>query len=262
MASSEYSDPSFAGRDVVVAVLLAFCVEVGLLVLLGTMEHRAGPARDVVLPPKAIAVSINPVVEPKFLKRGSKEKAKLPTLAKPKPQAKKRYEDKSAPSVKAEKQREELPKNDVIKHDEEPPPKDAELARSVEPDIEVDQPEPTLQNEIGHEDGTEDGTETDPLKAHVVSQYRLKLIAWFKAGFVTGDPSQCALSAVATVVISGGTFQSYTLSSSGDAAFDARVRSTLDRKIGQQVPPPPPKYPELLTPTLTTRFSGKNASCK
>jgi hypothetical protein len=43
-----------------------------------------------------------------------------------------------------------------------------------------------------------------------------------------------------------GTVTAYEIRApSGNAAYDDRVRAHMDAKVGQQVPPPPPNYPEL-----------------
>ena len=48
---------------------------------------------------------------------------------------------------------------------------------------------------------------------------------------------------------------------SGNSTFDARVQSTMSAIVGQQLPPPPPLYPEILGSSVQATFSGKGAKC-
>jgi hypothetical protein len=36
----------------------------------------------------------------------------------------------------------------------------------------------------------------------------------------------------------------------------------MDNAVGQELPPPPPLYPDILGSTVTPRFSGANAQCE
>jgi TonB C terminal len=44
---------------------------------------------------------------------------------------------------------------------------------------------------------------------------------------------------------------------SGNATFDAAVKASMDTNVGQQLPPPPPLYPDLLNTTVHPVFQGK-----
>lgn len=89
-----------------------------------------------------------------------------------------------------------------------------------------------------------------------LAMYQGKLIAFFKRGFVVSGlglpPEEIAKLAVGvTVTLSGdGVVQSFSMSSSGNATFDAAARSSLQAKVGQQVPNPPEDRPELLPKSL------------
>ena len=48
----------------------------------------------------------------------------------------------------------------------------------------------------------------------------------------------------------------------GNGTFDSRVQSTMQAVVGQQVPPPPPLYPDILPPSLALGFLGKNQQCQ
>lgn len=120
----------------------------------------------------------------------------------------------------------------------------------------------------GHADGSAEGTETDPLKARAVDLYRNRILAWFNARFRPPvDQIPCAelkeLGASVTVQVGGDrTVTSYTITRpSGNATFDAKVRSTLDALIGQELPPPPPLYPDILGSAVHPRLSGAGARC-
>ena len=58
------------------------------------------------------------------------------------------------------------------------------------------------------------------------------------------------------------TVTGYSMQPSGNAAFDAKVRAHMDTKVGRQLPPPPPKYPELGENIVRPKFGGENAACK
>lgn len=248
------------------AVGFAVVVEVALVVLLMMAGSGSALSSETAAPPKEIPIAVTPVIEDlPLLKYGSppKEQALPDMWRKPKP--KKRYEDKSAPSVSADKQPEALPTNQVAKSDETPAPEDAELAKKVDEDIveEEQTDDPNLAEE-GHADGVIGGTEVDALKAFVISQYKAKLISWFKQGFAAPQGAEyCDISTLVIVSVAGDrTVTSYSLQSSGNATFDAKVRAHMDRKVGQKVPPPPPKHPELGESILKPRFSGENSACK
>jgi hypothetical protein len=260
----------FSPGEWTLALVFALSTEL-IVAALFVMAGRSGSihAAEEVLP-QEVPIEVLPVLEDApLLKLGSKRREnQLPDMwRKPKPQ--KRYEDKSAPTKDAAKQLEKLPENEVAKGREAPAPEDAELAKEVDEDIpEEEKPEDANLPQEGGEDGVKEGTETDPLKALVVSQYRVKLQAWFRQGFVypTSEiPIEvlCQLHLLINVSVGGERLvASYSLTgSSGNAIFDARVKAHMDRKVGQTLPPPPPNYPDILPPVLTTNFSGKTDKC-
>lgn len=100
---------------------------------------------------------------------------------------------------------------------------------------------------------SKDGTNKDIQSA----QYQGKLISFFKRGFMVSGlglpPEEISkLSVSVTVSLSGdGVVQSFSMSSSGNATFDGAARSSLQGKVGQQVPNPPEDRPELLRTSLS-----------
>lgn len=264
---------TYKSSELVAAVMLASLVQAALVVLLVTAGGgRSLQAKEEDVP-REVPIAVKPVIDDvPLLKLGSKQKPRLPQMWQPKPKPKPRYEDKSAPSPLAEKKPEKLPENEVAKADEKPAPEDAELAKKVDEDIPddltTDEKEPEMAEE-GAADGVAEGTETDPLKAFVVNQYRMKIIAWFKAGFVVPtDQLDCdTLAGLNTKVVaqvgSDRSLVGYTINGpSGNGVFDARVKSHMDRKVGGQLPPPPPKYSDILEATVHLNFSGKTNTCK
>lgn len=256
----------FKSSDLGLAFGFAAVVEAGLVVLLMLAGSGTALSSEQARAPREIPIAVTPVVEDlPLLKYGKPEREQaLPDMWR-KPKPKKRYEDKSAPSVSADKNPTTLPTNEVAKRDETPAPEDAEIAKKVDEDIveeeTTDDPNP---NEEGHVDGVIGGTEVDALKAFVISQYKAKLISWFKQGFVAPQGAEfCDITALVVVSVAGDrTVTSYSLQSSGNSTFDAKVRAHMDRKVGQKVPPPPPKHPELGEKILKPRFSGENSACK
>jgi hypothetical protein len=204
-----------------------------------------------------------------LLKQGGKVKTKLPEMWK-KQAPVQRFEEKSAPSTKAAKTPDAIPTSRSRSRRRRAPP-DAELAKQVDQELLDATPDaaPTVEGE-GSPDGVKEGTETDPLKARAVSQYIAKLISWFNARFKspTADEIPCEellkLSASVSVNVSADrSVTGFTVTRpSGNAIFDARVQSTMQGTVGSELPPPPPLYPEILPPTLSPRFSGKDSDCK
>lgn len=119
----------------------------------------------------------------------------------------------------------------------------------------------------GHPDGVAGGTETDPLKARAADVYRSRLIAWFSGRFrVSGSGLAQAtltkLRAGATVQIGAGRrVAGYTMSSSGNAVFDQATKAALESTRGQELPPPPENYPDLVQAQISLTFVCKEGRC-
>ena len=255
-------------------VALAIAGTAGMLTAFFTLLIVAGQntahVRPQVPPPeKAVPLSVRPVLDDlPLLKQGGKKRAKLPDRWR-KSRPVQRFEAASAPSPKASKTPEAIPSTRLAKRDAAAPPPDAEVAKQVDQVLLDAGPSvaPTVEGE-GHADGVKEGTETDPLKARAVSQYRAKILAWFNARFrqPLGEVP-CAelkkLGVSVSVNVSGDRRVSgYSVTGeSGNGVFDARARSTMDRIVGEELPPPPPLYPDILSTTISVRFSGRDASC-
>jgi outer membrane biosynthesis protein TonB len=258
---------SFLPSELVLAAGLAVIVEGGLFILLVTASNKAHITAREEPADQAIPIEVKPVLDemPPLLKLGSKKKlrAKLPDMWAKKPPIK-RFEAGSAPSPKAEATKEKIPETPVVKKDKEAPPPDAAIAKKVDEQPKTDEPPPKEQNlaEEGHEDGVKEGTETDPLKAFAVSQYKMKLSAWFNARFRKPTDIPCdelkKLKASVTASVSGDrTVTGFSITKpSGNATFDERVKSTMDSIVasGAELPPPPPNYAEVLTSSINTGF--------
>jgi hypothetical protein len=199
---------------------------------------------------------------------GKKVRAKLPDMWRKNPPVQ-RFEAASAPSPKASKSPDSLPDTPLAKRDASAPPPDAEVAKQVDQVLLDAGPDaaPRVEGE-GSPDGVKEGTETDPLKARAVSQYRARILAWFNARFrqpvgevPCGELKK--LGASVSVNVSGDRrVGGYSVTgASGNAIFDERARSTMDRIVGEELPPPPPLYPDILSTTISVRFSGRDASC-
>ena len=260
----------FKGREVALSALLAFVVEGGLLLLwvyagAGTAHVTAAPIEG----PNEIPIAVKPVVdETPLLKLGGKKKAKLPDMWK-KQAPVQRFEETSAPSAKAAKTPEAIPSSKLTPLDASAPPPDAEIAKQVDQQLTDAAPDaaPTVEGE-GTADGVKEGTEADPLKARAVSAYYGKLQGWFNARFrppTEGAPCAELKKLGASVVVNVGGDRSvagYSLvKPSGNSEFDARVRAMLDGARGEQLPPPPPLYPDILGQTLPLRLTGQNVKC-
>jgi len=270
------SSQVFSSRELGLAFFGALLVQgafVGLLVLAG--DSRASTRKEDFLLPEEIPIAVQPVLDDRpLLKLGSKktEKQRLPDMwRKREPIPVKRFEERSAPSEEALDDVDEIPESELADLEHEAPPEDAELIKEQELDLEdpeepVDAPELT---EEGAADGVEQGTETDPLKARQIDKYRIKIISWFDARFrppVNSVPCDVLkkLSAGVSVRVGGDRrIASFSISSpSGNATFDAKVQSTLSALVGEQLPPPPPLYPDILGATVSPRLSGRGAACQ
>jgi outer membrane biosynthesis protein TonB len=266
--------PAFSTGQIGVAVALASLIQGGLVVLLIVTRAAGGFVPRPEPPPRTMSIAVKPVLDLPLLKKGGKPRAnKLPDMWKP-PQQIKRVVPTKVPTPLAPKTPEAIPKKDEKekpppKPDEKPPDPATPVAQQVDETIkqvEREVEEPNLPEE-GAVDGVEEGTEKDPLKARAVDLYRVKLVNWFKQGFLPPlDQIDCAILkdlrvAVHAQVSPDGTVQSYELVSSGNPVFDARVKQVMDSRMGQKVPPPPPNYPDILDAVVHPTFQGKNEKC-
>jgi hypothetical protein len=260
----------YGGVEIAAAVTVATVIQMAFFFLLAV----AGSDLKIAAKPENLAlerpISVKPVLdETPLLKLGGKKRAKLPDMWK-KQQAVQRFEEKSAPSPHAAKTPDAIPTTEVAKGDAQAPPPDAEIAKKVDEDIErVDAatPAPEVAGE-GVADGIKEGTETDPLKGRAVSVYRARLIAWFlqrvriKDGEIPCDELKKLTSRVSASVSPDGTVTGFSVGSpSGNGLYDSRVQSGMQSAVGQQVPPPPDNYPDILPPTLSLTFTGSSQKC-
>jgi hypothetical protein len=264
-------EPVFKPREVALALLLAFLVEAGILLLwiyagAGSTHVKA----EALEAPREVPIKVKPVMDDlPLLKLGGKKKAKLPDMWK-KQAPVQRFEESSAPSAKASKSPAAIPSSKLTPLDASAPPPDAETAKEVDQTLLDAAPDaaPTVEGE-GAADGVKEGTETDPLKARAVSAYQAKLSAWFNARFRPPQPEDKAaceaikkLSAGAVINVTGDrAVGGYSVSPSGNGEFDERVRAMLEGAKGEILPPPPPLYPDILQSTLSVRLSGQKVSC-
>ncbi len=261
---------AFTDFEIVVAVAGAFVIQVFFFFVLAVVTNRARIEEVEEPVKKPISIAVKPVIdETKLLKLGGKEqvKYKLPDMWRKKPPIR-REKAGSAPSPHAKDDPSEIPKTELS--DAAPPP-DAEVAKEVDdlqPDASEADAEATVEGE-GSPDGVEEGTETDPLKARAVGEYTRRILGWFNARWSppgTGAPCAELRTLRASMSVSvGGDRQvtGYTVvAPSGNPTFDAQVRATMDGIVGQQLPPPPKLYPDILGTTQSVTFTGTRAPCE
>jgi hypothetical protein len=236
-----------------------------LLVIAGKNKHTIKAVEAELT--KEVPIAVRPVIDDlPLLKLGGKRvRSKLPDMWR-KAAPVQRFEDTSAPSTKAAKTPEAIASTPLTKPDAAPPPPDAEVAKQVDQVLTDAAPPPpnapAVQGE-GSPDGVKEGTETDPLKARVLSQYQAKILGWFNARFRQPTQIECeTLKGLrASVVVNIGADRqvaSYSIvRPSGNDVFDGAVKSSMDNNVGQQLPPPPPLYPDLLNTTVRPVFQGK-----
>ena len=259
----------YGGIEIAAAVTVAAVVQMAfffLLAVAGEIQITAKPENPVLERP----ISVKPVLdETPLLKLGGKKRPKLPDMWK-KQKAIQRFEEKSAPSPQAAKTPDAIPTSELAKGDAQAPPPDAEIAKKVDDDIvapDASTRDPEVAGE-GVADGIKEGTETDPLKGRAVSVYRARLIAWFlqrvriKDGEIPCEELKKLTSRVSASVSPDGTVTGFSVGSpSGNGLYDSRVQAGMQSAVGQQVPPPPDNYPDILPPTLSLTFTGSSQKC-
>ena len=249
-------------------VLIAIAVQ-ALLFLILESKADAGVRPEVREP---IVMKVDTFVQRPLLKLGSKtpKKAALPQLVKKKkPAVIKRKEARAAPDEEAVDVVEEANEVELADEKHEAPKKEEETVEKLEQELLDEEPEEIPEHtEEGAEDGSEQGTEVDPQKAFIMSQYRIRVIAWFQQRFRRPtDQIECEalrkLSAGVSINIgSDRKVQGFSITSpSGNLIFDQRVTSNMGSLVGQLIPPPPPLYPEFLQSTLFPRLSGNAGPC-
>jgi TonB C terminal len=220
-----------------------------------------------------VPVKIVPVLDldaPLLKLGGKRDQTKLPdrwVKQAPKP----RVEQKAFVSNQAGKTADDAPPPEVKVADAgtKPPPKDAEIAKQVDTPVAVlpDAGPPANVDQAGHADGVKEGTETDPLKARAVDLYRARIIGWFSGRFrVSGSGlPQAELGKYrvsASVQLSDDRrVVSYTITPSGNAAFDAAARATLEGVKGESIPPPPENYPDAVQRQINLTFVCRENRC-
>ena len=220
----------------------------------------------------AVPVKIVPMLDPDapMLKLGGqRDHTRLPdrwVRQAPKP----RVERQGVVSPKAGKAAEDIPEPvKMADAGAKPPPPDAELVKQADapPAPIVDAGPPANVDEKGHADGVQGGTELDPLKARAVDLYRAKIAGWFSGRFrVTGSglPKPDLLKYRVSAQVSVGADRAvtgYTMTPSGNAAFDAAARAALDGAKGQTLPPPPENYPDVVQSTIHVTFVCRENRC-
>lgn len=224
-------------------------------------------------PPMKAIVQVVPVLDmgaPLLKLGGEPDPSRLPDRhVKKAPKA--RVEERAQVSTAAEKTADAVPPPDlpVAEKAAPPPPPGAEITKQVDTPITPAEAPAAPANVpvVGHSDGVAEGTETDPLKARAVDLYRARIIAWFAARFRvkgSGLPQGelVKFRATATVDVGAGrAVVGYTLSPSGNAAFDAAARAALEGSKGQSLPPPPDAYPDVVQSRISLTFVCKENRC-
>lgn len=255
----------------------AIVVALGVTVAAGFALRASALDRPAALPEidrsTAVPVKVIPVLDldaPLLKLGGKRDRMKLPdrwVRQAPKP----RVEQRAFASTKAEKTEEAIPPPEVKIADAgtPAPPPDAEVAKQVDTPIEATPDAAPVANvdQEGHQDGVKEGTETDPLKARAVDLYRARISGWFSGRFrVSGSglgPEEIGKPRVGALVqISADrTVVGYTLTPSGNAAFDAAARAMLDSTKGQALPPPPENYPDIVQTQIQITLVCRPSQC-
>jgi hypothetical protein len=257
--------------DLAIAAAVGLAVQIGAAVALSKVD-LGSEAEAPEIERASVPVKVIPVLDldtPLLKLGGKKVKYKLPdrwVRQAPKP----RVEQKAFATTKAGKEVEDIPDPEVKIADAgvEVPDPDADIAKQVDTEIDpsIDAGEVANVDQEGHQDGVAEGTETDPLKARAVDLYLARVRSWFSSRFrVSGSglPKEelTKYKPRATIVLSGGKMVSYSLSESGNAAFDAAARATLEGARGQSLPPPPENYPDFGDKSIAVTFVCTERTC-
>jgi hypothetical protein len=257
---------NFSPLEIVCSALVAMFVQLGGLALLksgGGTSLRADISDERARP---ISVAITPIVDDApLLKLGSKKQpGKLPDrwVA---PRAVTRSVAQAFPSPNAPAVPAAIPTVAVADAGSKPPKTD-DLAKQVDVPVEAPSGPAPVSTVEGAPDGVKEGTETDPLKAHILSEYRARLDQFFSSRFrIKGKlpfDELKTLRAEAVVNVSPDrTVTSFTITKpSGNATFDDELRSTLSSIVANGTELPPPPSPELLPPSPRLSFQCKSRS--
>ncbi len=252
----------FQWPEVIVAGLVALGMPVWVVVgfaLDGLDKHAVAPT---ITAGDAVPIRVKPVMDmdsPLLKLGGKKRKARLPDMCKPKvePKATAIAKQRAFVSTKAKDTTDAIPNRELEVSDAGTAlAPDAAVALDV--DVEVDA-SVVDAGEVGEtesdEADPEDGTETDPLKARASSLYHSRILRFLKGGFAcpaAAAGTKCMPSA--GVSISGGSVTGFSFRPCGNEAIDAAAKAAIAAKVGQQIPPPPESYPELIPNSFTVTY--------
>lgn len=259
--------PRFHRGEIALAVVLGLAIEVCAV----TAVRRAapGPAPEREAAPAEVAVKVRPVVafdRPLLRLGGRPDPRALPdrSLRKVETHAEERRVHASTRASPEEPE----PPPDVPLADAGPPEPDAPQVARREADPEAADAAPANLPIKGDPGGVREGTEEDPLRAQAASVYHGRLVGWLSGKFAgvhgTGLDADALLALGCGVQVTIGADRkvlSYTLATSGNAAFDGAARAALERAKGQEIPPPPENHPELAPSTLSVRFVCRKGQC-
>lgn len=272
MPSSSSAESSFRPSEIALAVALAVMVQVAAVVALKASNLDKSAVVPEIDKGAAVPVRVTPVLDldaPMLKLGGKRDKMKLPDRW-VRQTPKRRVEEKAFVSPKAGKTEQDIPPPEMKIADAgtEPPPPDAEVTKQVETEVaEVADAAPAANVDTpGHSDGVKEGTETDPLKARAVDLYRARIAGWFSSRFrVSGSglPQEelVKLRVLASVQLADRRVVSYTITPSGNAAFDAAARSMLEGAKGAEIPPPPENYPDTVQNQISLTLVCRENRC-
>lgn len=261
---------SFSGGELITAISGAIVVQ-GMMVVLLLAASASGKLKNKdEKPPEEVPMAVKPIADdlPLLKLGGAKPKLpdawqkKAPLPVPPEPS------DEGAPSPQAKDDPEQAAKKPLSRDAGPIAQQDASAATA---DNSPNAPDSGPAGEVvgpGAANGSKNGTETDPLKARALDLYRAKLLAWFNVRFKPPQGIPCdelkKLTAGVSASVGGDrSVGGFTITRpSGNDVFDAKVKSTMEGLVGQELPPPPQNYPDLDVGSLITPvFSGASASC-
>ena len=236
-------------EEVLAAGLIAASVPVWIFILIGISRlHRVAEGTQIEKGDVEQAMQVTPMLDldSPLLKLGGGQQVKMPDEWAPPPVPQR--EQAAVVSTKGKDDPNESPDPSLPVYDGgAPPDPDAEAVENPEPNdagpTDADAPDGG-----GSLSGDPDGSVEDPAKGRARSQYKGRLMSFFKAGFRCPQMPEGAGGGTASAyfTLSGdGTVVSFTFTPSNVPEIDSVAKATAQGKVGQQIPPYPEKYPEM-----------------
>lgn len=247
----------YAVLDLIIAGAVATTLTATFGLTLRSVASKQARMREI-FPPKERPIRVRPVIDlqsPELLKYGGRAKAKLPK------EWEVRSPEERAPPPDAKPDQREARVSTAAKDDPSAIPDASVLVSDAgDPDELLSDAGATGDGGVsegpdgagggapggdpdGSPLGSDAGTSTDPLMKRAAREYRGRIYGFLYSGWScpAGANGSCSGSAQ----ISGLVVGSGSVSGCSDPTMQPAAAAHINSKIGQSIPPPPEKYPQL-----------------